>query len=310
MANVFIKAQKVVNTALGLLEREITLPALVWRDAGGSFVGVANDTITIRIPAYANARTRVLRGGTPITMDSVDETSVNVTLDTDVYKAIAATDEEMTLDIVNFSDQILMPAVRSVARGVEDHLATTMVNATYENEVDLDDADPYKGLVDARQALNDAFVPAGQRFLAVGSNVESALLKSDRLSNYINAGDSNALRDATIGRIAGFLAVSNPKLDPDVAIAAHQTAFVLSMQAPIVPAGVNWGESASYAGLGMRVIRDYDFLNVRDRLLADVFVGSNSVKDRGTIGSDGKFVPSENGSDTPILVRAVKCVLA
>jgi hypothetical protein len=37
-------------------------------------------------------------------------------------------------------------------------------------------------------------------------------------------------------------------------------------------------------------------------LLADVFVGSNVVKDRGTIDSDGKFTPSTtpdtaNGTD-------------
>jgi hypothetical protein len=309
VANVFIKSQKVVNTMLGLLEREITLPQLVWRDAGGSFVGTANDTISIRVPAYINARTRVLRGGRPITMDSVAETKVDVTLDTDVYKAIEITDEELTLDIVSFGDQILMPAVRSVARGVEDHLADTMIDATYETTVDLTESDPYLGIVDARIALNDAFVPASNRFLVVGSNVEAALLKSDRLSNYINAGDNTALRAAVIGSIAGFLVMPNPKIDPDTAIAAHQTAFVLSMQAPIVPAGVTWGSSASYAGLAMRVIRDYDFLNVQDRLLADVFVGSESIKDRGTFGSDGKFIPSEDGEDDPILVRAVKLEL-
>lgn len=313
MTNSFIKATKVVNTALGLLEREITLPGLVWRDAGGSFAGVNGDTISIRVPAYVNARTRALRGGTPITVDSLDETKVDITLDTDVYKALSVSDEEMTLDIVDFGMQVLQPAVHSVARGVEDSLATTMQNADYEVEVDLDGFDPYKGIVDARIALNNAFVPTANRFLAVGSEVEAALLKSDRLSNYINAGDSTALRDAVIGRIAGFLVVSHPALDPDMAIAAHQTAFVLSMQAPIVPNGVTWGESASYGGpgnsIGMRVIRDYDFLNVKDRLLADVFVGSNQVKDRGTIDDNGKFVPSESGSDSPILVRAVKCTI-
>lgn len=309
MANAFIKAEQVIRTALGMLEREITLPALVWRDAGGSFKGAKDDTISIRLPAYVNARTRALRGGRPITVDSLTETKVDLTLDTDVYKAVAITDEELTLDIVDFGVQVLTPVVHSVARGVEDSLATTLTDADYEVTVTLDENDPYLGIVDARIALNNANVPMGQRFLAVGSNVEAAILKSDRLSKFDQAGDNTALREATIGRIAGFTAVSHPALDPDVAVAAHQTAFVLSMQAPIVPDGVTWGTSESFAGLAMRVIRDYDFLNVQDRLLADVFVGSNVVMDSGTIDGNGKFVPSEDGTDTPIVVRAVELTL-
>jgi coat protein Gp5 len=307
--NVFIKAEKVVRTALGMLEREITLPALVWRDAGGSFKGASNDTISIRLPAYVNARSRVLRGGRPITLDTLAETKVDITLDTDIYKAVAVTDEEMTLDIEDFGLQVLTPIVHSVARGVEDSLGDTLVAADYEVTIPMDDADPYLALVDARTALNNARVPRGNRFLAVGSNIEAAILKSDRLSKFDQSGSDTALREALIGRIAGFTAIGNDSLDPDVAIAAHQTAFVLSMQAPMVPDGVTWGESQSFAGLSMRVIKDYDFLNVQDRVLADVFIGSNTVKDRGTFNADGKFVPSESGSDAPIFIRAVELTL-
>lgn len=309
MANEFIKATKVVNAALGVLEREIVLPNLVWRDAGGSFKGAKDDTISLRVPAFMNARTRTMRAGTPVTIDELDETKVDVTLDTDVYKAIGISDEEMTLDIVDFGVQVLNPAMGSVGRKVEDTLATTMEGADYEVEIDLDEDDPYLGLVDARIALNDASVPAGQRFLAVGSSVEAAILKSDRLSKFDQSGSDTALREALIGRIAGFTAVSCQGLDPDMAVAAHKTAFVLSMQAPVVPDGVTWGESQTFNGLAMRVIKDYDFVNTRDRLLADVFVGSNVVEDAGTIDGNGKFVASEDGEDEPILVRAVKLSL-
>lgn len=305
MANEFIKAQKVVATALGMLEREITLPALVWRDAGGSFRGVLNDTISIRLPAFATARTRPLRGGRPITIDSLDETKVDVTLDKDVYKAIAVTDEELTLDIVDFGMQVLTPIVHAVARGVEESLAATMTGATYTQHVPINPADPYLAIVDARVKLNNANVPMSDRFLACGTNVEAALLKSDRVSLVLNSGSDTALREATVGRIAGFTVVSHPALDPNVAIAAHKTAFVLSMQAPVAPDGVTWSASQSFAGMAMRAIRDYDFVNVQDRILADVFVGSNVVKDRGTIGSDGKFTPSVTGTDAPVFVRAV-----
>jgi hypothetical protein len=307
VANTFIKAEKVVRTALGMLEREITLPALVWRDAGGDFAGSKNDTITLRVPAYAVARTRVLRAGRPITVDELDETSVDVKLDTDVYKAVAITDEELTLDIADFGAQVLTPIVHSVARGVEDSLATTMSGASYDLAVTVDEADPYLGIVDARIALGKANVPVGGRFLAVGSSIEAAILKSDRLSKFDGAGQVavTALTEAMIGRMAGFTVVSHNALDPDEAIAAHSTAFVVSMKSPTVPDGVTWGTTQSWAGLSMRAIRDYDFINVQDRLLADVFVGSNTVLDSGTLDDTGRFVPSASGDDEPIFVRAV-----
>lgn len=310
MANEFIKAEKVVRTALGMLEREIVLPGLVWRDAGGSFKGAKDDTISIRLPAFTNARTRTLRAGTPITVDELDETKVDVTLDTDVYKAVGVTDEEMTLDIENFGVQVLTPMVHSVARGVEDSLTDTIEGAPYEVELDLDEDDPYLSLVDARIALNKHSVPMSGRGLVCGSSVEAAILKSDRLSKFDQSGSDSALREAMIGRIAGFTAVSAPALDPEVAIAFHRTAFVLSMQAPVVPDGVTWGTAETFAGMAMRVIKDYDFINTRDRCLADVFIGSNFTQDRGTIDAEGRFVPSDDGADDPILVRAIKLSLA
>ena len=49
MANSFIKAERIASQALGLLEREIIIPALVWRNAGGDLAGAAGDTITIKV---------------------------------------------------------------------------------------------------------------------------------------------------------------------------------------------------------------------------------------------------------------------
>lgn len=309
MANAFIKAERIVNTMLGVLERELVLPRLVWRDAGGDFAGAKNDTITIRLPAYTIARTRTLRAGTPITVDELDETSVDVTLDTDIYKAIGVSLEELTLDVENFERQVAVPATNAVARKVEDVLAVEMSGATYEVELPITEADPYLDLVDARIALNDASVPMGGRFLAVGSAVEAAILKSDRLSKFDQSGSDSALREATIGRIAGFTAVSVPGLDPDVAIAAHQTAFVLSLKAPTVPQGAVTGASRSANGVAMTAIQDYDFINTKDRFAAHVFAGTGVVEDKGTIDANGKFQPTEDGDDPAILVRAVKLEL-
>lgn len=314
MANDFVKAEQVVAQMLGVLERDTVLAQFTWRDLGADrFKGAKDDTITLKVPAFTDARTRVMRSGTQIVVDELTETSVDVKLDTHVYKAIGVSDEEMTLDIANFGEQVTAPAMGGVVRKVDALVGAEMANATPEVEIDLDEDDPYLGLVDARLALNNHSVPASQRFLAVGSNVEGAILKSDRLSKFDTSGSSEALREAIIGRIAGFTAVTAIGLDPDVAIAAHQTAFPLALVAPDVPAGASWGEKLTYRGLQLRTLRDYDPTGSGgpvDRLLTDTFMGTGTTLDRGTIDADGRFIPSVDGEDEPILVRAVKLSLS
>lgn len=288
MANTFIKATRVVGQALGLLEREIVLPALVWRDAGGSFQGAAGDTISLRVPARTQARTRQLRGARPttsegagiITMDELTETKVDVTLDTAVYSAVPITDEELSLDIEDFGTQIAMPQAHAVAEGVENAVAAEMTGATYATSLTLDTAQPYKTVVDARVALNKANVPMTERYLVVGADMEGVFLKSDELHQADKAGTDSALRDATIGSLAGFgrVVVSNA-LPSNVGFAFHRTAYVLGMRAPMVPDGATFGASQAAFGLAMRWLRDYDFRNVQDRSLFDSYIGTNIVAD-------------------------------
>lgn len=289
MANTFIKPTRIAAAALGLLEREIVLPGLIWRDAGGDFAGAGGDTISIRVPARTQARTRTLRGARPtssegngiITMDDLTETKVDVTLDTDVYNAVPVTDEELTLDITDFGMQILAPQVRAVAEGIENAVADEMLGANYgSNVLTLDTTDPYKTAIDAGVLLNKSNVPRTERFLVVGADMEGVFLKSDHLSKVDQAGDDSALRRAVIGRLAGFGDVlATNALPPDVGFAFHRTAYVLGMRAPAVPSGATFGSSQTYAGLAMRWLRDYDFRNVQDRSLVDVYIGTNIVAD-------------------------------
>lgn len=291
MVNTFLKATKIASAALGLLEREIVLPALVWRDAGGDFAGAGGDTISIRVPARTQARTRVLRGTRTsasegngiITMDELTETKVDVTLDEAIYNAVPITDEELALDITSFGGQILAPQVRAVAEGLEDKLAAEMVGATYATELDIDTADPYNTLVDARVAMNKANIPMSERTCVVGADLEGVFLKSEHIAMVDKSGSDSALRDAVIGRVAGFgnIYVSNA-LPPDVGYCFHRTAYVLSMKAPSVPDGASFGHSQAYQGLAMRWLRDYDFRNVQDRSLVDVYAGTNIVADGKT----------------------------
>jgi hypothetical protein len=304
VANTILKAERIAAAALGLLQREIILPELVWRDAGGDFAGAGGDTISIRVPARTTARTRSLRGARPaasegvgiITMDELTETKVDVTLDEAVYNAVPCTDEELTLDIVDFAKQILAPQVRAVAEGLENKLAAEMTGAAYATTLTLDTTDPYNTLVDARVALNKSEVPMAERTCVVGANLEGVFLKSKHISEADKSGSDTALRDAVIGRIAGFgdIIVSNA-LPPNVGFCFHKTAYVLSLRAPVKPDGANFGISQKFGTLALRWLRDYDFRNVQDRSMVDVYAGTNIIAD----GPDSNEVQTVTISGAP-----------
>lgn len=327
MASTFLKPTKIVATMLGLLTRELTLPNLVWQDPVGDFAGTFNDTISIRLPAFINARTRTLRAGSARTQDNLFERKVDLTLDTDIYLDVPITDEVLTLDIADFGAQVLNPMVSGISRTVEDELAAVIGGATYENSITAVKStdDPYEIAVKARKYLNNAYVPYDGRVLVVGSDCEEWFLDSDRFIKANESGSTQTLREAVIGRVAGYTVVSSPAIDSDKAYAFHQTAYALSLRAPVVPAGAPYGASMAHNGFAMRLVRVFDPDAVEDRIVFDTWMGSAAVKDTGHYDADpdagGKFVPVSDPAnpitghtlawknDTARLVRAVEITL-
>jgi phenylpyruvate tautomerase PptA (4-oxalocrotonate tautomerase family) len=302
MANVFLKPEVIAATALGLLQREVVLPQLVWNDAISDFAGAKNDTISIRVPSRLEAREYGWRNdrSSSIVLDELDETKIDVTLNHDIYSAVGVTDEEMTLDIRDFGTQVLAPQTYAVARAVEDLLVTTIEGATYATTVTIDEANPFKAAVAARTALNKAEVPRDGRVLLVGADVEAAMLNSELLKRVDESGTDGALREAQIGRYAGFNVIGSNAIDPSTAYAFVRSAFIFAMRAPVIPAGVSFGQSMSDSGIAMRWIRDYDPTKLRDRSVLNTFVGTAVVKDNTAAMGD---TPSLE------LVRAVKLVM-
>ena len=311
MANVIEKADKLVRTNIGVLERELVMPRLVTRNLGGSFVGTASDTIKVQIDSFlaGKRRTGGLRGTADLTATDLAETHVPVTLNVHAYEKVSITLAQLTLDIPDYTRQVAMPVTKAVGREIEDVLVEAMEGATYAvSNLAITAADPWLEIVEARTALNKHRVPAGDRFLAVGADCEEAILKSDRLSKFDLSGSDDALREASIGRIAGFTAVSVPGLDPKTMIAGHRSAFALGIQAPVVPQGAAGGATSSYNGLAMTAIFDYDETGANDQFGMHSFVGASVVTDGGTLDVNGNFVPDNTAGK--ILVRAVKLALA
>lgn len=313
MAQAFLTAERILAQGLGLLARQLVLPQLVTRLGQADFVGAKDDTVTIRVPSLLRGREYEWRTRTnPIVIDELVEHAVPVVLDKHVYSAVQITDEELTLDIASWGNQVANPQMRAVAEQLESYIADAMADANFRHSVaytppanpTADDTSFFDAAVAARKWLNIENVPANGRVILLGANVEEHALRSPHLIKANEAGTDSALRDAVIGRIAGFTVIGNVNsVDPDFAIAFHPTAFAFANFAPAVPAGASAGASDAYQGLAMRWIRDYEATYLRDRSVFSAFAGAASVEDgRNTWGATG----SGYGNLTSENVRAVE----
>ena len=272
-----LTSQQISSLSVGLLSRSLVLPGTVSRIAGPEYTGPNGGTITVSVPQPGAARTQATAGAT-ITYDDVTEVGVDVSL-SHLYHAKRVTAEEMTYELVNFGAQILAVQVDAVARGAEDELAAAMNGLASEADFALaaSDADTIETLLEARQALTEANVPSGDRFLAVSADIATRLLTVEGFRSVDQAGDNSALRDATIGRLYGFTIVESNGLTAGTAVAYHRSGFAFANRAP---AGVAYATDTavfSEGGISLRHIFQGQPDILSDASVVSTFAGAAVV---------------------------------
>jgi hypothetical protein len=193
-----------------------------------------------------------------------------------------------------------------LGEALENVIAATLATGDYEHTVpfDPDSDDPFEVAVDARKALNKENVPFAGRTMVLGADLEGAFLRSEKFNRVDASGTDSALREAIIGRVAGFDVLTSNALDPGVGYAIHQSAVVFGNVAPMVPEGASVGQSADYQGLALRWLRDYDPNYLRDRSIVSSFAGCTMVPDvpmseRGETDADKMVVRAVQLGEAP-----------
>jgi hypothetical protein len=266
---------------------------------GDEFSGGNGDTITVRVPQPAAARTQA-SAGSALTADALNEVPVDVTL-SHKYHLHNVTDQELTYEIEDFARQITLPQVQAVALGVEDSLASVINALSGEGAaVNWDstptEADDKDTILDAREFLGAADCPPEDRFLACAPDLISRLLKYDFLTDASQANSDDALRNAVIGRMFGFNIIESNALDAGESIAYHRSGLVMAVRAPLAPRGATSSSSASAQGIGMRQVFQYDASVASDQSLVSAFVGAAAVYEDSTGTDNARFVKITAGT--------------
>jgi hypothetical protein len=286
-----LTATQIAQLGVELLARSLVLTATVSRVAEADYTG-SGGTVTVRVRQPRAAQTQT--PGTQITFSTVNEVGVNVAL-AHLYEAVLLTDEDLNLKLEDFGRQILQPSIASVAEAAEGKIAAAMnaLTPSVEFSATASAADTKGVILEARETMSTAKVPAGQRYLAVSPSIATRLLSVDEFVKANESGSTSALRDAIIGRVLGFTVVESPALTADEAVAYHKSGFVFASKAP-APAASADSSSISEGGVALRAVRDFDPNVLSEIAVVSTFAGAAAVND---------VTPASDPADFPRLVK-------
>ncbi len=316
MPNTIITPDVIARAALATLYNSTVLAQLVYRDYDEDFAGKQGDTITVRTPAIFEAKEFDRDAG--IEVQTITEGSFPVVLDKIVDVSFEVTTEELTLEIDKFEERVMNPAMEAIVQKVDTDIAQALVAAASAGAsppfqagggvVELADSALARTVpIGARTRLSRKRLPATERYAVYAPEATEQLLTDDLFVRADARGDTDGLREASIGRKFGIdhfesqvlgqgADVIGAEEDPDgtkagVAadgVAFHRTAVALVSRTLALPMGKTSEQAAiaSYKGFGLRVVQDYDIDKKKDVVSLDFLYGLKATRPQGAVELD------------------------
>lgn len=201
MANSFVTLKEIARQALPRLIENLVFPNLVYRDFSEEFHDLG-DTIRVRRPVILKAEDFDAELG--VNYQDMQEDAVEVSLDHLATVDARASAIETATCIDDLNRVFIEPAVAALAEKInQDGLELyrdipTIVGAAGTTPSALSD------LADVRRALNKNKVPAYGRVAVWDSEADAAFAQIPAIVNAEKSGNTDALREGSIGRVFGM----------------------------------------------------------------------------------------------------------
>ena len=279
MPNTILTPDIIAREALMVLRNNAVMAKLVHRDYSEEFVGDIGDTITIRKPA--TFVTDEFTG--EISVQDAHETGVEVKMDKHLDVSFAVTAKQMTMDIKDFSAQLLVPAMQAFADKIDKYLIALEAEAT--NRVPHESgAFAPADMIAARKCLVEKAAPLTDRRFVVGAAAEADLLNNELFVSAEKVGDAGtALREASLGKKFGMEIYVDQNIaktgDYTPALAFHKNAMALVTRPLALPLGAAKAAYVNYDGFALRVVYGYDMKTKTDTVSIDMLCGVKLLDD-------------------------------
>ena len=237
MANTFLTPEVVAKEALMVLSSNLVMADLVHRDYSDEFVCVG-DTVSIRKPAKFVAKNFT---GTAEAQD-ITEGSVSVKLDRFRDVTVAVSSKQMSLDIADFSAQVVEPAMQAIAQAIDQDILAVAVAKAGMVKAGTKDAADLSDIAELAKHLDMAKAPIQNRSLVLHPEHKYRYALTENLSNVSYAGDNETLRDALLGRVYTLDTYMDQNA-PDSAAATPGTATAFTVS------GAKGDEAVTVGGL-------------------------------------------------------------
>lgn len=240
MANTFLTPDMIAAEALVLLQSNLVSTRLFSRRYEADLNPGTKRGDTIRLRRRSQGVVDEYNG-TSITIRDIDETNITLTLEKHFDASIRITDRERTLDIVDFSEQVLAPRMVEMGEVIDAYALTKLAdlpNPTGPSEaapVALPDSIADMALVE--KTLNDLKVPNRPRYQIASTQYKATLLGVDSFVEVDKSGADNALRLAEIGPIMGFSTFMAQNVDTATFTSGTQTTMVVEGGGSPIAAG-------------------------------------------------------------------------
>lgn len=162
MANTLLTPTMVTREALRILHQKLNFVGKVNRQYDDSYAksgAKIGDTLKIRLPNEYSVRT-----GRTLDVQDTTETSVDLTVATQKGVDMKFTSVDLTMDIDDFSERILEPAMSVLAANIE-YDAMSMYKDVYQEISDVGASITLPDVLNGAKALTDSLAPSSERCL-------------------------------------------------------------------------------------------------------------------------------------------------
>lgn len=201
MANSILTPTAVTRKALAILHQKLNFIGSLNRQYDDRFAqsgAKIGQSLNIRLPNQYTVST-----GAALATQDTTETSVQLTVSTQKHVDTTFSSAELTLNLDDFADRILEPAMAVLAANIEAD-ALNMALDVYQAVNNVGNAITLRSALTARKLLTDALAPSSNRNLLL--NTQDNLDLVDGLKGLFQDGTEIAkqYRDGAVGRTAGF----------------------------------------------------------------------------------------------------------